>query len=417
MGSNGNAHEKDAAGTRIPGSLYKVEVKRLPAGKFALQLKRGGAVVGEKVSDNRVEMRSLVKRLLVEQGIAMPDVRLTPVAEALLTTLSQLDRKKPPGEFVASAVTEVFQAGAGEGGPGQRKKILLFGLDQAGKTSINQRVFAALNPCTISPTPTLGVEFEQFQTPNVNLVIWDFGGQKTFRDQYRSETMVPRIFSDVGTLIYVFDSADPARFEEALDYFEWVWINLEQANYRGAVHVFIHKIDKIVEKASVREFLEERMGGNARRVQFHYTSIYQESLYIAWSKIMIELFPKARVLSAILQSLKAQQGFGDSVVMLRRTGLICASSGTEELDEVLLEFCCTLLNTVERVTNNLFSAEVTRVVVDSAKGGLAIVEIDRNTMLAMLLAGEKEVARETLTARLEALLPKIVDQLRHALNN
>ena len=65
------------------------------------------------------------------------------------------------------------------------KKIIFMGLDNAGKTSILRIVKRELTPeATKNLKPTKGLSTEEFTLNNEKIIIWDFGGQTSFREEY-----------------------------------------------------------------------------------------------------------------------------------------------------------------------------------------------------------------------------------------
>lgn len=85
-------------------------------------------------------------------------------------------------------------------------RILLLGLDNAGKTTILKSL-ASEDVSHI--TPTQGFNIKSVQSQGIMLNVWDIGGQKTIRPYWRN------YFENTDVLIYVIDSADRARFEES----------------------------------------------------------------------------------------------------------------------------------------------------------------------------------------------------------
>eukprot|EP00040_Diaphanoeca_grandis_P041311 m.262803 g.262803 ORF g.262803 m.262803 type:complete len:186 (-) comp47033_c0_seq1:420-977(-) len=90
----------------------------------------------------------------------------------------------------------------------QELKILILGLDNAGKTTILKGM-ADEDITTISPTQGFHVKSIKIGKKNeVNVALWDIGGQRKIR------TFWKHYFDNVDVLIYVIDSADTARLEE-----------------------------------------------------------------------------------------------------------------------------------------------------------------------------------------------------------
>ncbi|ORZ37523.1 ADP-ribosylation factor family-domain-containing protein [Catenaria anguillulae PL171] len=85
-------------------------------------------------------------------------------------------------------------------------RILLLGLDNAGKTTILKR----LNQEDITEvSPTTGFNVKTVQTSGFKLNVWDIGGQKVIRPYWRN------YFESTDVFIFVIDSSDKRRLEEA----------------------------------------------------------------------------------------------------------------------------------------------------------------------------------------------------------
>lgn len=84
-------------------------------------------------------------------------------------------------------------------------RILLLGLDNAGKTTILKR-FNGEPINTISPT--LGFNIKTLEHKGFKLNMWDVGGQKSLRSYWRN------YFECTDGLIWVVDSADKRRLED-----------------------------------------------------------------------------------------------------------------------------------------------------------------------------------------------------------
>ncbi|MCK4481052.1 MAG: hypothetical protein KAV01_11030, partial [Candidatus Lokiarchaeota archaeon] len=99
------------------------------------------------------------------------------------------------------------------------QKVLVAGLDNAGKTAILSKFGGRLGISDmISTHPTKGVVRMKFGNKKLSLFIWDLGGQKEYRERYLDNP--EQYFIQLDLLIYVIDAQDPERFEESLDYFK-----------------------------------------------------------------------------------------------------------------------------------------------------------------------------------------------------
>merc|ERR1712032_1128708 len=84
-------------------------------------------------------------------------------------------------------------------------RILMLGLDNAGKTTILKRI-SGEDIHTIAPT--LGFNIKTLEFEGYKLNIWDVGGQKTIRSYWRN------YFEQTDGLVWVVDSTDTARLED-----------------------------------------------------------------------------------------------------------------------------------------------------------------------------------------------------------
>jgi len=89
--------------------------------------------------------------------------------------------------------------------PDLELRILLLGLDNAGKTTL-LKVLASEDISHI--TPTQGFNIKSVQSKGFKLNVWDIGGQRRIRPYWKN------YFENTDLLIYVIDSSDRKRFEE-----------------------------------------------------------------------------------------------------------------------------------------------------------------------------------------------------------
>jgi len=85
-------------------------------------------------------------------------------------------------------------------------KILLLGLDGAGKTSLLYKLKLDKDITTV---PTIGFNLEQIKKENMTITIWDMGGQKKLRNLWK------HYLSGADGLIFVIDSCDHERIHLA----------------------------------------------------------------------------------------------------------------------------------------------------------------------------------------------------------
>ena len=87
-------------------------------------------------------------------------------------------------------------------------RILMLGLDNSGKTSILYRLKLGQPKKTI---PTIGFNVETLEYKSIAFTVWDVGGQEKLRSLWR------HYYANTQALIFVVDSSDRARIQEAAE--------------------------------------------------------------------------------------------------------------------------------------------------------------------------------------------------------
>ncbi|KAG2349089.1 ARF/SAR superfamily [Suillus weaverae] len=88
----------------------------------------------------------------------------------------------------------------------QETRLLMLGLDSAGKTTILYKLKLGEVVTTI---PTIGFNVETIAYKKLQFTVWDVGGQQKIRLLWQY------YFNDVGGIIFVVDSSDRDRILEA----------------------------------------------------------------------------------------------------------------------------------------------------------------------------------------------------------
>jgi len=88
----------------------------------------------------------------------------------------------------------------------QEMRILMVGLDAAGKTTILYKLKLGEVVTTI---PTIGFNVETVEYKNISFTVWDVGGQDKIRPLWR------HYYQNTQGLIFVVDSNDRERVEDA----------------------------------------------------------------------------------------------------------------------------------------------------------------------------------------------------------
>ena len=111
-------------------------------------------------------------------------------------------------------------------------RILMIGLDNAGKTTVLYKLKLGE---VVTTLPTIGFNVETVEYKNISFTVWDVGGQTKIRPLWQ------HYFENTQGIIYVVDSNDPVRIKEAREELEAV---LQDDRLRdSAVLVFTNKQD------------------------------------------------------------------------------------------------------------------------------------------------------------------------------
>ncbi|KAF8564188.1 hypothetical protein P879_10335 [Paragonimus westermani] len=202
-----------------------------------------------------------------------------------------------------------------------RKKVLLMGKSGSGKTSMRSIIFANyIARDTLRLGPTMDVEHTHMRIlSGLVLNLWDCGGQDGFMESYfvnQRET----IFRNVEVLIYVFD-IDNQEVTKDLSYYRSCVEAVNQNSPGAKIFCLIHKTD-LVNKSQLSETFNERKARVEEitkpiKCSCFATSIWDDTLFNAWSKILYELTPNVQMLERGLKQL-CELLEADEVILFER---------------------------------------------------------------------------------------------------
>jgi len=194
-------------------------------------------------------------------------------------------------------------------------KLLIMGLDAAGKTSIIatlMRDFERLDELR----PTTGIERRVYNFLGVLVSEWDLGGQVVYRKTYLTSKS-QEIFPNTEILIFTIDIQEIKRYDEAVDFFKGIVQQLQLLNVHPSIFVFFHKFDPPEMVGSRTELtnasLELRNVIKAEidypNIEFYRTSIYdQQTLLFSMSKILLSVNSKSKVIEDAIIELASRLG-------------------------------------------------------------------------------------------------------------
>lgn len=197
-----------------------------------------------------------------------------------------------------------------------RPRILLMGTRRSGKSSIQKVVFHKMSPHeTLFLESTNHIRIRDIATSAlVQFQLLDFPGNYDFSDK-KSSVTPEKIFSRVGALVFVIDAQDDENnFSEAIDYFLQMVKLAYRINPKITFDVLIHKVDgdaylsedhKTECQNDIKKSINEELvdSGLNIRPSFHLTSIYDHTIFEAFSKIVQSLIPQLALLEKLLDGL------------------------------------------------------------------------------------------------------------------
>ena len=122
-------------------------------------------------------------------------------------------------------------------------KIVIAGLDNAGKTSILTALDKKYDfrKDIISLTPTIRVEYHAMEFLINKVVFWDMGGQEKYREIYQAKQDL--YFAGTDLLLYVIDIQDKERFETSLSYLDMILNHFVKHKIEIPLIIAFHKYD------------------------------------------------------------------------------------------------------------------------------------------------------------------------------
>ncbi|KAF2403103.1 GTP-binding protein GTR1 [Trichodelitschia bisporula] len=191
----------------------------------------------------------------------------------------------------------------------KQRKVLLMGKSGAGKSSMRSIVFSNYVAKDVRRlAATIDVEHSNIKfMGNLTLNLWDCGGQDGFVENYLTHQR-SHVFSSVAVLIFVFDIESREPHTDVVNYSNIIRA-LQEWSPSAKVFCLIHKMDLV--QASRRaqtfeertEYIRSASEGFRDTVEFYPTSIWDQSLYKAWTQVIYFLIPNASTIENLLEML------------------------------------------------------------------------------------------------------------------
>ena len=162
--------------------------------------------------------------------------------------------------------------------------------------------------------------------------------------------------------------------------------------------MFLHKIDLINDKNAVVAYLKDLLTQNiSYEVNLYPTSVFDESLFTAWSGIIRNISPKSTFIQLILKSLKDQEGVKEAVLIEKNSGLACGSTLEPSDEEIIIGMISLLIVTCDKVTKNMRFETFNEFRLKTRSNYLLMSDVTEDLMLVIILnssAFDKEKLKE-----------------------
>jgi len=176
------------------------------------------------------------------------------------------------------------------------QRILLFGLNGAGKTSMYQKFFGKKTPEQLKKIPpTRGIAKYQHDFLRTDIEIIDTGGGKSHRQAYLNNS---DISSNLSAVVYFLDVQDSKRYQEAANYLI-MWTRANADKLQGVKgYLLFNKIDPgsesklkngLAKLAQLVATLDSVFPGELVKT---ITSIYSDSSNEIFQRILLDALPK-----------------------------------------------------------------------------------------------------------------------------
>jgi len=183
----------------------------------------------------------------------------------------------------------------------------------------------------------------------------DFPGNFDFSEK-KSKITPEKIFKRLGTLVFVIDAQDDETYSEAYEYFIQMAKIAYKVNPKIGFDVLIHKVDgdayvsddhktecqREISQSITEELTEAKL---SIRPTYHMTSIYDHTIFEAFSKIVQKLIPQFSLLEKLLDSLIASCGI-EKTFLFDVVSKIYVATDSNPVDMQTYELCSDMIDVV-----------------------------------------------------------------------
>ncbi|KAL1527425.1 hypothetical protein AB1Y20_016091 [Prymnesium parvum] len=237
-----------------------------------------------------------------------------------------------------------------------KPRVLLMGARRSGKSSIQKVVFHKM-----SPHETLFLEATNKIVKNdianstfVQFEVWDFPGHV---DTTSAAVKPEATYGSCGALVWVIDAQDDHA--ETLARLHSTIVTAYKINPSIKFEIFVHKVDSFTDdqkvecQREIQSHLADELAlarlPNAK-INFHLTSIYDHSVFEAFSKVVQQLMPQLSTLEHLLDYLVTSCHI-DKAFLFDVVSKIYIATDSSPVDMQSYELCADMIDVVIDVSS------------------------------------------------------------------
>ncbi|KAG7841669.1 hypothetical protein KL942_001548 [Ogataea angusta] len=247
------------------------------------------------------------------------------------------------------------------------------GRSGSGKSSMRSIIFSNYSAFdTRRLGATIDVEHSNLRfLNNMTLNLWDCGGQDVFMENFlnndsdtQNSNSSSNIFKKCEVLIHVFD-VESKEVQKDIEIFKRVLDNLHKFSPGVKIFILVHKMDliQISKKQELFEIMFNKLHHVAWdnykfKIKGFATSIWDESLYKAWSQIVCSLIPNISLYEQLLSKFNSILNAREMILFEKTTFLVISSTnkfnvGSDELDPKRFEKISNIIKTYKQSVNKI----------------------------------------------------------------
>jgi len=248
-----------------------------------------------------------------------------------------------------------------ESSAGTMPRILLLGLKRSGKSSILKVVFNKMSPHETR-------HLESTKTPEkctvatnsfIKFDVWDYPGQL----EWEPEFDMTSVLEQTGAIIWVCDAQE--EYEDSLTRFLHTVMIARAVNPNMQFVFFVHKVDGLSDDHKIQlyqniisDYTASLRDQHMEEVQVepHLTSIYDHSIFEAFSKVIQKMVPQLAVLESLLDNFNSISGLERTFLSDMATKIFLATDRSGG-DQYKYDLCSDMMDLVTDVLSIYVASE------------------------------------------------------------